>query len=167
MQLREYPLRLTRGEDGVYRWKGKFSKQQRKKAIRITLGTCGGICLLILALTLSAGAKGEVLAATLISILAVMVIAGVICALYARMSKDRYQPYEMGEDYLRFVGYGKADSWITFQNIRRVKIVPEQDLISVRTALVWAPFFVPHEDFAFVRNYVLLRLPPTAVTDGV
>ena len=70
MQLREYPLRLVRGEDGVYRWKGKFSKQQRRKAIRITLGTCGGICLLILALTLSAGAKGEVLAATLISILA-------------------------------------------------------------------------------------------------
>ena len=79
-----------------------------------------------------------------------------------RLSRGRQQKYEMNEEYVRFVGYGRSDSYFHYKGIRRVRVNRARNLIHIRGIAVSAPFFVPPEGFEFVRNYILSRLPDSA-----
>jgi hypothetical protein len=63
---------------------------------------------------------------------------------------------------VRFVGYGRSDSYFRYKGIRRVRVNRARNLIHIRGIAVSAPFFVPPESFEFVRNYILSRLPDSA-----
>ena len=153
-----YTDRVVRGDDGVYRWQAPLNREQQIKVVKIVFGVCGGLCVLFIlgALILDP----SMLTAVLLSTLAVLLIAGLPCWLYLR-GGEIWQKYEMSEERLHFVGYGRSDAYYDFKAIRKVRILAEQNLLEVRTALSVAPFFVPHEDFAFVQDYVLRRLPDT------
>ena len=43
-----YPDRVTKGEDGTYRWSGRLDKEYERRDYIVTLWTCAGICMLIL-----------------------------------------------------------------------------------------------------------------------
>ena len=44
-QGKEYPPRVTRGSDWVYRWAGHADHEQKGEVVRIVMGVIGGICL--------------------------------------------------------------------------------------------------------------------------
>ena len=154
--------RLQLGADGVYSWRSPLDRTARRGVIRITMGSIGATCLVFVIMALSMHATRGVMAATLLSILAVLAVSGFICFLFDRLSAGGTQPYEMGPEYLRFVGTGRSNAVFCYEQIRRVTIDESRDLIQVKGTVVSAPFFVPHEDFGFVQSYVLQRLGPDA-----
>ena len=153
----EFGPRVQRCADGVYRWRALLDRAQHKQVVRITLGVCGGTCLLFIVLALLLGP--DMLGVMLLTCLAIMAIAGLVCWLYIRGSRNSWQPYEMTEEYVRYVSIGSADTYFHFKDIRKVIVQADRDRIVVNSLLVTAPVFVPHEDFAFVQNYILRRLP--------
>ena len=162
MKYSEYPHtpRVRRDLDGIYRWKAKFNVEQRRNVVKITLGVCGGMCAVFVVMAVLMG--GDAMWVTLLSCAAVMVIAGVISWIYFRASENMYQPYEMAEDYVRYVGGRRNDTYFRFESVRRVTVRREQDLIVMKNAIVSAPIFIPHEDFEYVLSYILRRLTPDA-----
>ena len=159
MANEQYPRRVARGEDGVYRWLGEFSDEQKRKVVKITMGVCGGFCLLRLGMGYYLDGFGEMFRVMLLSCLAVMAIAGLVSWLYYRASGIEYQPYEMTEEYVRYVGGRRTDTYFHYDRIRRVKVDAEQSVLEVSTLLTTAPIIVPPGDFRFVEDYILNRLP--------
>ncbi len=49
-----------------------------------------------------------------------------------------------------------------FESIHRVRILPELDLLDLREWFSMNQVFVPKEDYAFVRDFILARLPEKA-----
>ena len=156
----EYPLRVTYWPDGAYRWRARVDRAQRMKAIKITLGVVGALCLMLMVMAVIIGP--DMLGVVGLSCLAAMAISGVVCWLYFRGSSDLHQPYEMAEEYIRYASSGRDDTYFFYKNIRRVTVREKENLIQVRGRLIGAPIIVPHEDFAFVQDYILRRLPPDA-----
>ena len=154
-----YPLRVQRCEDGAYRWRGEFDRAQYGQVVKITMGTCGGTCLVFVVMAL---VLGDMLGVVLLTCLAIMAIAGGVCWAYMRFMTPIYQPYELTEDYVRYVGSRRSNTYFRYKDIRKVIIDAGRGRIAICSALVTAPVFVPREDFAFVQNYILQRLPDTA-----
>ena len=68
----------------------------------------------------------------------------------------------MNEEYIRYVGYGREDTYFHYKDIRRVVVHSARNMIEVKGLVVTAPFFAAHEDFGFIRDYVIHRLPDRA-----
>ena len=164
-QGKEYPPRVTRGTDGVYRWAGHADHEQKGEVVRIVMGVIGGICLLILAmfvyLYFTQGSK-DMLGVVLLSCFAPLAIAGLICWVYYRIADDITQPYDLTEEYVRYAGTGKYDYYYHFKSLKKITICEQRNMIKVKGLISSAPVFVPHEDFRFVQDYILRRLPDTA-----
>ena len=94
--------------------------------------------------------------------LGVLAVVSEVALPLMRLSRGRQQKYEMNEEYVRFVGYGRSDSYFHYKGIRRVRVNRARNLIHIRGIAVSAPFFVPPEGFEFVRNYIVSRLPDSA-----
>ena len=154
-----YTDRVLRGEDGVYRWRGKVSMESQKRTIRLVLGIMGGFCLFFLLMAL--WMDGSMLLPTLLACLGVMAVTG-LCCLLLRPRDTAVQPYELTEEHIRYVGTGRSNAYMPYKNIRRVRIRPAACRIDVKGAVVGFPVFVPPEDFVFVRDYIRLRLPSDA-----
>ena len=151
---------ITRDGNGTYHWVGVIDGDYDRKTVTIIYSVLGGMCALFIVLALTTDA--EMLGATLLSCLAVMAVVSAIALPLIRAGRGRQQKYEMNEEYVRFVGYGKEDAYFYYKNIRKVRIFNSRNMMEVKGHIVSAPFFVPHEDFGFVRNYVLHRLPENA-----
>jgi hypothetical protein len=50
----------------------------------------------------------------------------------------------------------------SFKGIRKAVVCLSRNMIELYQFLGSAPVFVPPEDFAFVRDYILQRIPETA-----
>ena len=46
----EYTPRVTRGEDGAYRWTCRISREQHRHGLRVTMIVVGALCLLLVIL---------------------------------------------------------------------------------------------------------------------
>lgn len=162
--ISKYPYtdRVTLDPDGVYRWRGRFSRSQQMKVVKITLGVCGGTCLLLIVMGLAHDPSLSAMAPILLSSLGVMAVAGLVCLLFYGGHREQYQPYEMTEERVRYVGSGKSDALFYFKNMRRVRIRADEGLIELRTAMMTAPVFVPREDLGFVQNYILQHVSGNA-----
>ena len=47
----KYPDRVTKGEDGVWRWTGVISRSENRHAISVTLKVVGAMCLFLIVLS--------------------------------------------------------------------------------------------------------------------
>lgn len=153
-----YPRRVTLFPDGVYRWRARINRAQHRKALGILIGGCGLFCLLLAALGVPAGSFRDALPFTGTAALIMAVVLGV-CLLDYRFNGNGWQAYEMSDKALHFVSGGSADTLVAYGDICRLRIVDAQDLFEVKTAILLVPFFVPHEDFAKVQQYILQRIP--------
>ena len=151
---------IERDENGTYHWTAAIDGEYDRKIIRIVFGAIGGLCVLF---TVYALVKyPDMFLTTLLSCLGVLAVVSAVALPLMRLSRGRQQKYEMNEEYVRFVGYGRSDSYFRYKGIRRVRVNRERNLIHIRGIAVSAPFFVPPEGFEFVRNYILSRLPDSA-----
>ena len=151
---------IERDENGTYHWTAAIDGEYDRKIIRIVFGAIGGLCVLF---TVYALVKyPDMFLTTLLSCLGVLAVVSAVALPLMRLSRGRQQKYEMNEEYVRFVGYGRSDSYFRYKGIRRVRVDRARNLIHIRGIAVSAPFFVPPEGFEFVRNYILSRLPDSA-----
>ena len=151
---------IERDENGTYHWTAAIDGEYDRKIIRIVFGAIGGLCVL---LTVYALVKyPDMFLTTLLSCLGVLAVVSAVALPLMRLSRGRQQKYEMNEEYVRFVGYGRSDSYFHYKGIRRVRVNRARNLIHIRGIAVSAPFFVPPEGFEFVRNYIVSRLPDSA-----
>ena len=151
---------IERDENGTYHWVAAIDGEYDRKIIRIVFGAIGGLCVLF---TVYALVKyPDMFLTTLLSCLGVLAVVSAVALPLMRLSRGRQQKYEMNEEYVRFVGYGRSDSYFRYKGIRRVRVNRARNLIHIRGIAVSAPFFVPPEGFEFVRNYIVSRLPDSA-----
>lgn len=151
---------IERDENGTYHWTAEIDGEYDRKIIRIVFAAIGGLCVL---LTVYALIKyPDMFLTTLLSCLGVLAVVSAVALPLMRLSRGRQQKYEMNEEYVRFVGFGRSDSYFYYKGIRRVRVNRARNLIHIRGIAVSAPFFVPPEGFEFVRNYILSRLPDSA-----
>lgn len=151
---------IERDENGTYHWTAAIDGEYDRKIIRIVFGAIGGLCVLF---TVYALVKyPDMFLTTLLSCLGVLAVVSAVALPLMRLSRGRQQKYEMNEEYVRFVGYGRSDNYFRYKGIRRVRVNRARNLIHIRGTAVSAPFFVPPESFEFVRNYILSRLPDSA-----
>ena len=151
---------IERDENGTYHWTAAIDGEYDRKIIRIVFGAIGGLCVL---LTVYALVKyPDMFLTTLLSCLGVLAVVSAVALPLMRLSRGRQQKYEMNEEYVRFVGYGRSDSYFRYKGIRRVRVNRARNLIHIRGIAVSAPFFVPPEGFEFVRNYIVSRLPDSS-----
>ena len=151
---------IERDENGTYHWTAAIDGEYDRKIIRIVFGAIGGLCVLF---TVYALVKyPDMFLTTLLSCLGVLAVVSAVALPLMRLSRGRQQKYEMNEEYVRFVGYGRSESYFRYKGIRRVRVNRARNLIHIRGIAVSAPFFVPPEGFEFVRNYILSRLPDSA-----
>ncbi len=151
---------IERDENGTYHWVAAIDGEYDRKIIRIVFGAISGLCVL---LTVYALVKyPDMFLTTLLSCLGVLAVVSAISLPLMRLSRGRQQKYEMNEEYVRFVGTGRSDSYFRYKGIRRVRVNRARNLIHIGGIAVSAPFFVPPEGFEFVRNYILSRLPDSA-----
>ena len=151
---------IERDENGTYHWVAAIDGEYDRKIIRIVFGAIGGLCVLLSVYALVR--YPDMFLTTLLSCLGVLAVVSAISLPLMRLSRGRQQKYEMNEEYVRFVGSGRSDSYFHYKGIRRVRVNRARNLIHIRGIAVSAPFFVPPEGFEFVRNYILSRLPDSA-----
>jgi hypothetical protein len=151
---------IERDENGTYHWTAAIDGEYDRKIIRIVFGAIGGLCVLFTVYALVR--YPDMFLTTLLSCLGVLAVVSAVALPLMRLSRGRQQKYEMNEEYVRFVGYGRSDSYFRYKGIRRVRVNRARNLIHIRGIAVSAPFFVPPEGFEFVRNYIVSRLPDSA-----
>ncbi|MBR5109771.1 MAG: hypothetical protein IK099_06215 [Clostridia bacterium] len=151
--------RITRDEHGRYRWSGTVDRGYEDKACKIVLGVCGGICAFWMAVGLFLG--GEMLVPVFSSTAAAMAIAAGVCWLFKRNAGKRKQSYIMTEDSVQLY-QRRYYAPFTFRGIKRAVVYESRDMIELFQAVGSAPVFTSHEDFPFVKDFILQRLPDTA-----
>ena len=160
----EYTSRVVRGPDRVYRWRAKLPREEQARVVRLVLCIMGGFCVFMLALTAIIGPN--MLPPVGLACGGVMAVAGLSCLLF-RPRDNVTQPYELTEEHVRYVGCGRTNAYLDFKNVRRIRVDAAKDLLRIRGRLTAMPVYVPHEDFVFVRNYVLQRVPHDTRVEGL
>ena len=150
---------IARDENGAYSWNGTVDVPYEHKTFKIVFGVCGGICLFFVLAALFL--EPDLLGLMLQIFLVVAAICGGVCYLFNRNAGKRGQAYTMTEDCVIF-GVGKAANPFFFKSIRKAVVFTNRNMIELYTPLGSGPVFVPHEDFGFVRDYIIRRLPETA-----
>ncbi len=152
-------MEITRDEQGNYCWDGKIDRSYEHKAFKIAFGVCGGICAMFILMSLILG--GDMLGITLLSTVGVMAVVGGVCWLFNRNAGNRRQGYIMTEDAILF-RRRKYNAPFTFRSIKKAVVYPSRDMIELYQAVGSGPVFIPHEEFEFVKDFILRRLPDTA-----
>ena len=150
---------ITHNENGTYSWRGTIDVGYEHKVFKIVFGVCGGMCALFIMMALVMG--GDMMGVILLSCLGVMAICGGVCFLFNLNAGNRKQPYTMTEDCIIFGG-GKASNPFFYKSIRKAVVYTSRNMIELHTMLGHGPVFVDHNEFGFVRDYILRRLPETA-----
>lgn len=150
---------ITQEGNGTYSWRGTIDASYEHKIFKILFTVMGGVCALFIIMALVMGE--EMLGVVLLSCLGIMAIVGGVCFLFNLNAGKRTQPYTMTEDCIIFGG-GKASNPFFFNSIRKAVVYNSRNMIELHTMLGHGPVFVDHNEFGFVRDYILRRLPETA-----
>ncbi len=150
---------ITQDEFGVYHWTCTIDRGYEDKTFKIAFGVCGGICTLLILMSLFIGR--EVAGIVLLSSLGVMAVCGGVCWLFNRNAGNRKQRYIMNDACVGFRRH-RYYAPITFRSVRKAVIYESRNMIELFHAFGSGPVFVPREDFPFVKDFIIQRLPETA-----
>ena len=163
----KYPDRVTKGEDGVWRWTGVISRAENRHAISVTLKVMGAICLFLIVMAATMKDR-QMLLVTALSCAGAMAVAGAVCTVYDRIAKNgRLQAIKRQKSSFVWVGVGRTDFRYSWRSIRSVRIFEEEDVIEIRQLLGVMQIYVPHEDFALVKDLILARVSGSADVEYV
>ena len=145
-------------ENGTYQWNGTVDVSYEQKTFRILFTVIGAVCILFILIGFVMAR--DVLGVILLSCLGVMAIVGGVYFLFNLNAGNRKQAYTMTEDCIIF-GVGKAANPFFYKSIRKAVVFTGRNMIELYTLVGSGPVFVDHNDFGFVRDYILRRLPET------
>ena len=149
---------MTIKENGTYQWNGTVDVSYEQKTFRILFTVIGAVCILFILIGFVMAR--DVLGVILLSCLGIMAIVGGVYFLFNLNAGNRKQAYTMTEDCIIF-GVGKAANPFFYKSIRKAVVFTGRNMIELYTLVGSGPVFVDHNDFGFVRDYILRRLPET------
>lgn len=178
MKFREqYPERLTKGADGIYRWSVEVDPARdhyvRDLTMKIMFFICAGICMMTIIFACMTGDMSMVWIPLLCCGVA-LVITVLVLRLFRSGDKDRYTVgYEMNETGIRPVrAPAPADEMKTaaesvpggnrtvrsatteFRNVRSMSEVPETHMICLSTTTGALQVWIPEDDYDVVCAYI-------------
>lgn len=159
--IHQFPDRVTRGEDGVYRWKYRMNPRRNKHVLRVVATVLSVMAALSVAGLLIVGSPspatmsdwGMPLMALGLFLGMFLLITGILY-----LQGDDLLPFAMDEEAVTTFR-AKAAGPHLFRWVRRVKLLPQYDAIRLGFALT---VYVPAEDYEAVKAFILDRLPPEA-----
>ena len=159
--VKQFPERVTKGEDGVYRWKYNMNPRRNKHALIIMgevfliMAVLSTVALLIV----GSPSRGRMLDwefPLMVDVLFLgmfLLIAGILF-----LVGDDPLPFSMdGEKIITY--RSKTAGPHTFARMRKVKLLPQYDAIRLGLGVV---LYVPAEDYEDVKAFILDHLPPDA-----
>lgn len=160
----DYPPRVTQDIDGHYRWYGVIDQSNRKRIAKFVMLVEGLICLsvTIFCVVLGRGDLSMILIPGAISLF-VMGMTAFLCYIYFERLGDIYQPYEMSDSFIHWIGTYRNDAYMYFHEVKAVRTFPEEHRIEMDALLLHLEIYIPEEDYAFVERYILRRVAEHAV----
>ena len=158
---REYTSRVTRCDDGVYRWSYEVDMSTKGAVYASAMKVLGIIAIIVAASGFFMPEEAWPIA--LLPAVGLIVLPALGWLVFYRGRAAR-QPmrFEMNEERIHIPGLYKAED-TSFSVIRGVAVRPDQDLIELRTAtMTLIQVFVPGEDFDFVKEFIISRVSPMA-----
>ncbi len=149
---------MTIKENGTYQWNGTVDVSYERKTFKILFTVIGVFCFFFIIIGIVMAR--DVLGVILLSCLGIMAIVGGVCFLFYLNAGNRKQASTMTEDCIIF-GVGKAANPFFYKSIRKAVVFTGRNMIELYTLVGSGPVFVDHNDFGFVRDYILRRLPET------
>ena len=157
----DFPLRVTRGEDGVLRWSGEIDRRHQRRVYKYIFGICGGALLLFVPFCIAVNVS--MLWPTLLSIAAVMAVVFMVCFLMDIYSPDvKLQPYELSEESIHWVGYGNTDFVYSLRSVFLVRVRTAEHMLVVHVPFGVMHVYLREEDLPYVRDFILHRIRPSA-----
>lgn len=159
--IHQFPDRVTRGEDGVYRWKYRMNPRCNKHVLRVVATVLSVMAALSVAGLLIVGSPspatmsdwGMPLMALGLFLGMFLLIAGILF-----LVGDDPLPFSMDEE--KIITYrSKTAGPHTFARMRKVKLLPQYDAIRLGLGVV---LYIPPEDYEDVKAFLLAHLPPDA-----
>ncbi len=150
---------ITRDDQGAYHWTAKIDAGYEQKTFRIVFGVVGGICALFIIMSLTMG--GDMMLPVLLSCAGALAVAGGVCWLFKRNAGNRNQSYIMTDSHIMFC-MPRANNAFAFSSTRKAMVYTSRNMIELYQPMASGPIFVAHEDFGFVRDYILQRIPADA-----
>ena len=161
--LVEYPENVTQFGPDVYRWKCVTSKEDERKAYKMTMKICAFIaaCILVMSIVFCIMMDDwESMWIVIVCVAVFMLISLLICLILNGLPGGVTQVYEMTDTYLK-TGAGRTSAYFKYKRTRTMEIFP--DHIELRGPFGGPGIFAQPKDLPFVRDYLLSRMPGTAV----
>ena len=159
--IHEFPDRVTKCEDGVYRWKYRMNPRRNKHSLIIMgevfliMAILSTVALLIVG-SPNPGKMSDWDFPLMVDALFLgmfLLIAGILF-----LVGDDPLPFSMDEE--KVITYrAKTAGPHTFARMRRVRFLPQHDAIRLGFG---ATIYVPSQDYAAVKAFILAHLPPAA-----
>ena len=159
--IREFSERVTRGEDGVYRWKYRMNPRRNKHSLIIMgevfliMAVLSTVALLIVG-SPNPGKMSDWDMPLMVDALFLgmfLLIAGILF-----LVGDDPLPFSMDEEKI-ITFRSKTAGPHTFARMRKVKLLPQYDAIRLGLGVV---LYIPPEDYEDVKSFLLAHLPPDA-----
>ncbi len=155
-----FPRKVQQGDDGAYRWtydtKAQGNSQPRKTMVFISAAVFVPIALIMLFMTWQYGELQALLFC--LGLLAIGV--GLPALIWVLLPPN--PSFKMTEAYIESWPKGKGNNIHHYEGVRRVTMEPRVDRIRLKWAVTGLDVYVPREDYAFVRDYILERVPADA-----
>ena len=152
-----FPHKVRHDEDGAYRWNYNMKENGNNAPLWFMVGICSAIgvpiALIMLVLIWPYGAQQAVLSA--LGLLAGLV--GLPALIWKLLPPD--PSFKMTETRIESWPKGKGNNIHHFEDVRRVTLRPDIDRIQLHERLGGLHVYVPQEDYDFVREYILARIP--------
>ena len=202
--MNDYPARVTRFEDGVYRWSYDMDMRRNRFMLWHVLRILAALCALLCFVMQSAFGWGRATpmsvallflipmgALTALTLLIYLISAlamggkyhlqfkmdeGTIALVQSAATTERNRTLasiavgvgmlagQRNKAYRVGATLGAADSvgMMAFSDVTSVRLYPGDDVIALREWFGMNQLYVPGEDYAFVRDFILARIPERA-----
>ena len=148
----EYPSRVERDLEGVYRWTCPVDKKYEQKQYRVTMWVVAVICLVIIGLSIFWEFDRETRITVDLSCLAAMFISQMVCRFLEGLPGTINQKYELGDKYIKV---GEGNRAITIRMDKVDKVIVYGDALELFGKFGNPMIFVPYEDYDTIKDRIL------------
>ena len=159
----QYTDRVTLQEDNSYCWRCTIEKEYERRSYRLTMRICVLISLLILGcgvIICSMNRDFRFMWVVAVCTAGFLLIAFLTCLIVDRLPGERKEIYRLIEDGVQ-TGSGRSRTYFEFK--RTKQLIASSKYVELEGSVGGTRVYVPPEDMAFVRDYILSRMPGNAV----
>lgn len=156
--INQFPDRVTRGSDGVYRWTYRMNPRRNKHPLSIIGKVFFSIAALSAAALLVIGSPNPLAMsdwAMPLMVLSLFLGLFLLTAAILYLMGDDPIPFAMDEEKVTTYR-GKGAGPYSLSRVRRVRFLPQYDAIRLAFGKT---LYVPKDDYAAVRAFLLEHLP--------